>query len=69
MLLKNLYLLFFLLLIVGGFGFRVSTGFGFGFELSPKMVFGAVSGFEFGFQVRVREDSTRSESASASLPS
>jgi hypothetical protein len=49
---------------VGGFGFwltiRVSgiTGFGFGFGLSPEPVFGAVSGFEFGFQVRVREDFT-----------
>jgi hypothetical protein len=49
--------------------FRVSIrgsgirGFGFGDGLSPELVFGAVSGFDFGFRVRVHRDSTRSESA------
>ena len=50
-------------------GFRVSIkvsgmhGFGSGDRLSPESVFGAVLGFDFGFQVRVHRDSTRSESA------
>ena len=50
-------------------GFRVSIrvsgihGFGFGDGLSPESVFGAILGFDFGFQVRVHRDSTRSESA------
>ena len=39
----------------GFWGFLVSIGFGFRFGLSPELVFRAVSGFEFGFQVRVRE--------------
>ena len=49
-------------------GFRVSIwvsgirGFGFGDGLSPESVFGAVSGFGFGFRVWVHRDSTRSES-------
>ena len=45
-------------------GFRVSIwvsgirGFGFGDELSPESVFGSVSGFDFGFRVRVHIDFT-----------
>ena len=38
-------------------------GFGFGDGLSPESVFGAVSGFDFGFWVWVHRDSTRSKSA------
>jgi len=38
-------------------------GFGFGDGLSPESVFGAVLGFDFGFQVRVHRDSTQPESA------
>jgi hypothetical protein len=55
------------------FGFRVSIrvlgirGFGFGDGLSLESVFGSGSGFDFGFQVWVHRDSTRSESAT--LPS
>ena len=50
-------------------GFQISIrvlgirGFGFGDGLSPESVFGAVSGFGFGFRVWVHRDSTRSESA------
>ena len=50
-------------------GFRVSIrvsgirGFGFGEGLSPESVFGSVSGFDFGFRVRVHIDFTRSEPA------
>jgi hypothetical protein len=43
-----------------GLGIRV---FGFGDGLSSESVFGVVSGFDFGFRVRVHRDSTRSESA------
>jgi len=42
-------------------------GFGFGDRLPPESVFGAVSGLDFGFRVRVHRDFTRSESVS--LPS
>ena len=38
-------------------------GFGFGDRLPPESVFGAVSGFDFGFRVQVHRDFTRSESA------
>ena len=38
-------------------------GFGFGDRLPPESVFGAVSGFDFGFRVQVHIDFTRSESA------
>jgi len=50
-------------------GFRVSIrvsgirGFGFGEGFSPESVFGSVSGFDFGFQVQVHIDFTRSEPA------
>ena len=48
-------------------GFRVSIrvsgirGFGFGDGFPPESVFGADSGFDFGFQFWVHGDSTRSE--------
>ena len=54
-------------------GFRVSIrfwvsvrvsgirGFGFGDEFPPESVFGADSGFSFGFRFWVHGDSTRSE--------
>ena len=48
-------------------GFRVSIrvsgirGFGFGDGFPPESVFGADSGFDFGFRFWVHGDSTRSE--------
>jgi len=72
MLLK-IYYYFFVLPCSGGFrvsinqsNFRIHRVW-LRVGLSPEPVFVAVSGFEFGFRVQVREGSTRSESAS--LPS
>ena len=48
---------------VFGFGAPKPIEFGFGHGLSPESVFGAVSGFDFGFWVRVHINFTRSESA------
>ena len=44
-------------------GFRGSMGFGFGDGFSPESVFGADSGFRFGFRFWVPRHSTRSEPA------
>jgi len=42
-------------------GFRVSAGFGFGDEFSPKKEFGAGSCFRFGFRFWVPRHSTRTK--------
>ena len=43
------------------FGFRVSTGFGFGHEFAPELEFGSGLGFKFGFRFWVPRHSTRTE--------
>ena len=42
-------------------GFRGFAGFGFGDGFSPESIFGADSGFRFGFRFWVPRHSTRSE--------